>query len=143
MPASGREFGELIATMMMVQTPVIVINATFVLLAAYLVRSGIEVIARILELTQPWVILLFSIVLLFGLQKTYFRNLLPVLKNGIKPVLMGPVTPSAWRGEVMLLAMLLPFVDEPGKGKILGIWGVLLLGIILVFDALINTAVFG
>lgn len=138
-----REFGELLVTIIMPHTPIIVLHAVFVLVATYAVRSGLEVIGRLLELTFPWVLILYTAVLLFGLQKADFHNLLPVLENGFKPVLLGSVTPSAWRGEVMILAMLLPFLAEPGKGRILGIWSVIILGAFLVADAAINTAIFG
>lgn len=138
-----REFGELIGTMLMPYTPIIVIHAVFVTLAAYAIRSGLEVLGRLLELTIPWVLILSISILLFGLQKAEFSRLLPVLENGFKPILMASITPSAWRGEVVLLAMLLPYLAEPRKGRKWGIWAVIILGAFLIIDAAINTAIFG
>lgn len=138
-----REFGELITTMMMPRTPLLVLHTTFVLLAAYAVRSGLEVIGRLWEFTFPWVFILYVFLLLFSFQKAEFHRLLPVLENGFKPVLQGSITPSAWRGEVILLAMFLPYLAEPSKGRRLGIWSVIVLGAILIADAVLNTAIFG
>jgi len=138
-----REFGELIKTMLMPYTPTIVIHAAFIALAAYAVRSGLEVLGRLLELTIPWVLILSISILLFGLQKAEFSRLLPVLESGFKPILLASVTPSGWRGEVVLLAMLLPYLAEPRKGRKLGIWAVIILGAFLVIDSVINTAIFG
>ncbi|TEB16471.1 Spore germination protein YndE [Pelotomaculum sp. FP] len=138
-----RQFGELITTMMMPHTPIVVLHTIFVLLAAYAVRSGLEVIGRLWELTFPWVFILYVILLLFSFQKAEFHRLLPVLENGFKPVLQGSITPSAWRGEVMILAMFLPYLAEPSQGRRMGIWSVIIIGAILIADAVLNTAIFG
>lgn len=138
-----REFGELLVTMMMTRTPIIVIHTVFIALAAYAVRSSLEVLGRLLELTYPWVLILYAAILLFALQKAEFHRLLPMLENGFKPILLGSVTPSGWRGEVVLLVMLLPYLAEPSKGRKLGIRAVIIIGVILVANAAINTAIFG
>ena len=138
-----RELGELFRNMLLPNTPILIIHSTVILLAAYAIYSGLEVIARVLETIFPLIILLFIVVLLFGLQNAEFQRLLPILENGFSPVLMGSVTPSAWRGEVVILAMYLPYLAEPQKGRILGFWAVILLTVFLVPDAVINTAVFG
>ncbi len=78
-----REFGEMITIQVMHRTPVIVINAVMVLLAAYAVRSGLEVIARLFEFLVPWITIAYFFILLFGLQKAEFHRLLPVLENGL------------------------------------------------------------
>jgi len=138
-----REFSELLNTMLMPRTPDLVLNATIVLLASYAVRSGLEVIARLLELILPPILVLYTAILFFGLAKADFNRLLPILENGIKPVLLGSVTPSAWRGEVVIFGMFLPYLAKPLKGRTLGVWSAIILGAFLVGDALINTALFG
>lgn len=138
-----REYGELMANIALPQTPTIVTHTSFVFLAAYAIRSGLEVIGRLLILILPAAIFAFFILLLFGLQEAKFNNLLPMLENGLSLILLGSVTPSAWRGEVIFLAMFLPYLVETQKGKLLGIWAVVLTGAVLVVDAAVNTAIFG
>jgi spore germination protein KB len=138
-----REFGELFATTLMPHTPILIFHISIVLLAAYSIRSGLEVIGRLSELILPWVIILYVTVILFSLQTADFQRLLPVLENGFSPVLLGSVVTFGWWGEVVVLAMLLPYLAVPRKGKTIGVWSVLLLSFILIFDAVINTALFG
>ena len=122
-----REFSELVLSMLMPRTPLIVFHLIFVILAAYAVHSGLEVIGRVLEFTFPWVLILYTALLLFGLEVAEFNKLFPMLENGIKPVLLGSITPSAWRGKVVLLAMYLPHLAKSGNGRILGIWSMIIL----------------
>lgn len=138
-----REFSELLVSFIMPHTPIIVFHVAFVLLAAYAIRSGLEVIGRLLELTIPLVLIIYVVIIIIGFFKGEFNRLLPMLENGFKPVLLGSLTPSAWRGEVVILAMFLPYLSEPHKGRTLGVWSVIFLGLLLTFNAIANTMVFG
>lgn len=138
-----REFSELLGTMLMPHTPVVVLSSVFILLAAYAVRSGLEVIARLLVMLQPGILVLYTLILLFGLAKADFFRLLPVLENGFKPVILGSFIPSAWNGQFIVLAVFLPFLAEPQKGRFLGIWSSITLTGFLIATAVINTAIFG
>ncbi|MDD4237624.1 MAG: endospore germination permease [Desulfotomaculaceae bacterium] len=138
-----REFGELLGTLVMPRTPIVVFCTVIVLLAAYSVRSGLEVIGRLAELILPLATIFYIAVFLTTWQKVDFSRLLPVLENGFAPVLLGSVIPLGWRGEVLLLAMLLPCLAEPRKGRMIGIWSVVLLGLLLLFNEIIIIALFG
>jgi spore germination protein KB len=72
-----------------------------------------------------------------------FKNLFPVLENGIMPVIRASLDPIAWRGEIILLAMFLPYLARPGEAGRCAIWAVVVIGLILTGDALADTAVFG
>lgn len=138
-----REFGELLSATVMPRTPILIFNTVIVLLAAYSVRSGLEVLARLSELLLPWVITLYTVIILLGLQKADFSRLLPVLENGFAPVLLGSLTPLGWVGEVLLLGMILPYLSKPHNGRKIGIWSVVSLGFLLVIDEIANITVFG
>lgn len=138
-----REFSELLAGIIMPHTPIIVFHVVFVLLAAYAVRSGLEVISRLIVITIPWVLAIYGVIIIIGFLKGEFNHLLPMLENGFKPILLGSLTPSAWRGEVVILAMYLPYLSEPRMGRTLGVWSVIFLGLLLTFNAIANTMVFG
>ncbi len=138
-----RQSGEMLAILTMPRTPVIVFNAVLVLLAAYAVRSGLEVIARLFELLTPGITILYTLILLFGLQKAEFHNLLPVLENGLAPVLLGSLSPAAWQGEVVVLAMILPYLVKPHMGRNLAIRSAFVIGSILTAGAVVIAAVYG
>lgn len=138
-----REFGELLSATVMPRTPILIFNTVIVLLAAYSVRSGLEVLARLSELLLPWVITLYTVIILLGLQKADFSRLLPVLENGFAPVLLGSLTPLGWVGEVLLLGMILPYLSKPHQGRKIGIWSVVILGVLLVIDEIANITIFG
>ncbi|HBC91762.1 MAG TPA: hypothetical protein DCZ10_02355 [Pelotomaculum sp.] len=138
-----REFGELLSATIMPRTPILLFSTTIVLLAAYSVRSGLEVIGRLSELLLPWVLILYYVIILLGLQKADFSRLLPMLENGFAPVLLGSLTPLGWMGEVLLLGMILPYLSKPHQGRKIGIWSVIILGFLLVVDEIANITVFG
>ena len=83
------EFGEIIRTTFLVNTPQLVILSVFIFTSIYMISLGFEVIARTGEILMP--------VLIIFLVTTYFlasisgaldiQELFPVLENGIKPVL--------------------------------------------------------
>jgi len=138
-----REFGELMVGIVMPRTPLIVFHGIMIFLCAWAIRGGLEVPARIIELTVPPTIIVFIVMILLTAQEMDLNNLLPVLENGLKPVIRSSLDPIAWRGEIIILAMLLPFLEKPGEGRRCTNWAVIVIGIILAIDAMINTAVLG
>lgn len=138
-----REFGELLVSLVMPNTPLIVFHSVILLLCAWAIRGGLEVLARVLAVTWPFLVFLFVASVLLAFNEMDFSYLLPVLENGIPPVLKSSLAPTAWRGEIIVLAMFLPFLTNPGKGKRCALISVFLIGIILTADAIANTVVFG
>ncbi|MQL51021.1 GerAB/ArcD/ProY family transporter [Desulfofundulus thermobenzoicus] len=138
-----REFGELVATAIMPTTPQVAFAVVLVMVCTYGVYQGLEVIARVMELIYPTILILFGLVLLLVSGHMDPGNLLPVMENGIKPVLRGSLDPIAWRGEVFTLAMLMPYLARPEIARRNGIIAIIAIGFILVVDAMTSTAVFG
>ncbi|WP_161486009.1 GerAB/ArcD/ProY family transporter [Desulfotomaculum copahuensis] len=138
-----RELGELIATAIMPRTPQVVFAILMVAVCAYGVSQGLEVIARVMELTYPLILALFGLMLILVSGHMQFSRLLPVLEHGIRPVLLASLDPFAWRGEIIVLAMFLPYLARPARGRRNAIIAVLLTSLLLVLDALASTTVFG
>lgn len=138
-----REFGEFLVSAFMPETPMMVFNIILFGLAAYAVRSGIEVIARMNQFIVS--LMFFALVFVFTLvlQEADFHHLLPVFEGGVKPLLRGALTPSVWRGEVFLLLFLLPYLNNYTEAKSAGYKAVLLVGLVLSIDVLMTLAVFG
>lgn len=138
-----RELGELLATSIMPRTPQVVFSILMVAVCAYGVNQGLEVIARVMELTYPFILFLFALVLILVSGHMDFSRLFPVLEHGVRPLLRASLDPIVWRGEIIVLAMFLPSLARPGRGMRNAAIAVLGMGFILSLDAVVNTAVFG
>jgi len=90
----------------------VVLDAIWVLVAAYGAYLGIEVIARENQLVLP--LYLFSLVVILALaaRNIDFNNLRPVFESGLLPMARAGFIASAWRGEVFLLLMLYPYLNQ-------------------------------
>ncbi|CEO89772.1 GerAB/ArcD/ProY family transporter [Syntrophaceticus schinkii] len=94
------------------ETPVMAIEIIGILAAIYAVCLGIEVIARQNELSWPvWALSLLLILLLVA-KEINPENFKPFLENGIMPVIKGSFVVSPFRGEVFLLLMLFPYLNQ-------------------------------
>lgn len=138
-----REFGELLVSLVLPLTPLAVMQGIIVLLCAWAIRGGLEIQARVMEFSFPFLLFLFMAAILLAANEFHPGNLLPVLENGFKPVVRASLDPVGWKGEIILLAMILPFMARPDRGGRCAYIAVTAIGIILAFDALANTAVFG
>jgi len=83
-----RDFGDLMILSVLPQTPIFVVMLVMVLLSAYAVFQGVEVLFRLAELFLPWVLLGYGLLLLlfFSSDLLNAQHLFPVLEHGFKPV---------------------------------------------------------
>lgn len=94
------------------ETPVVVLEVIGALAAIYVVYLGIEVIARQNEIVWPvWTFSLLIILILVA-KEINPDNLRPFLENGIMPVIKGGAVTSPFRGEIFLLLMLFPYLNQ-------------------------------
>lgn len=112
-----REYAEFIVGAFLTQTPISVVIATLVLLCAFTVKGGLEVIGRAAQLFFPFFVFPLAIMILFLLPDIEPQNVLPVLEHGIPPSLMGAAVPQAWFSEYFLISFLLPFLTDQVKGR--------------------------
>lgn len=138
-----REFGDFLLSAFMPETPLMAFNIVLLILAAWGVKGGLEVICRAGE----WVFPLFitSLVIIFlGLIPDYdWSNLLPVMEEGIRPVLLGGLAPAGFRGEIVIMLMFLPYINHHKKtGRYLAVT-VVLLGVLLALTTVMTSAVMG
>ncbi len=94
------------------ETPLVPIDLLLAAVAAYGVYLGIEVIARQNELVLPLFIFLSLLLVAFVIKDFHAVNLLPVLENGLGPVLKGSMAVAGWRGQVVMILMLFPYLNQ-------------------------------
>lgn len=84
-----RSFGEFMATTIMPQTPLSVVMLAMGLVAAYCAHKGIEIIGRSSEMLFPIIAVGMGLVVLLVLNQARPTRLLPVMDQGVGPVLLS------------------------------------------------------
>lgn len=142
-----RDFGEMLITSFYWDTPLFILNTLMALLVIYTVRKGIEVLARTSELLFVLIFLLgisvFLLIIVSGIIQ--ISNLTPVLEEGIRPVLKTTFTQTLYFpfGEVIIFAMILPYLNRPEKVKQIGLLAIGFSGLILATVMALNVSVLG
>ena len=137
-----RLYAEVIITAFLVETPIIVVVLSMVIVATLAAAGGIEVIGRVVDLLSPLFILAIGLSLFFPLLDADFANLLPVLARGWAPVLEGTVVPVAMTAQFTVLLVLLPSLARPKRftpwalGAVLLSFAVLLVTVVMVIATL-------
>ncbi|OAB48344.1 GerAB/ArcD/ProY family transporter [Paenibacillus antarcticus] len=128
-----RELGDFITTEMMAETPILAIQILFICIVIFAVRLGLEVIARTGEIFLPCIILLFLLMVVFLIPQAEFEKLLPILENGIKPVIHGSFSFIAFPFlELVVFLMIIPYINQPKLIRKGFLQGALLGGIVLI-----------
>jgi spore germination protein KB len=142
-----RDFGEMLLTFAYPETPLFIANALLMLVVIYMVRKGIEVIARSGELlfSLMFILSVLGFILIISSGLIDFTNLQPVLEEGIIPVLKVVFTQTLYFPftEVIVFTMILPYMNNPKKVKLTMICATGLSGINLILTMLINISVLG
>lgn len=118
MNAGGiRIYADFVAGSFFTETPLIVIISTMILVCAFAVHGGIEVVGRTSQFFIPLYVLFLLIIIILLLPDLDFKNLFPVMGNGLMPSIKGAITPQSWFAEFLLTAFLLPFLKDVNKGR--------------------------
>lgn len=118
---------------------------TFIILLtiAYVVKKGLEVIARINVINLITIYIALFTVFLLLLKDMDIHLLTPVLSNGIIPVIKASAAPAGWFSEVVSIAFLIPFVNKPEEVRINAIISLLWTSLTLAIITTIPIMVFG
>ena len=136
-----RDFAELIASAILPVTPIEVIVLTFMVVIAYIVYLGLEVLGRVTEIFTPYLlglIILLAILLIVS-GEIELHNVEPVLGDGLKPVVktIFPSLISFPFGELVVFTVILSSVTEFKKSKKVSLISVLVAGGLLVLASLL------
>ena len=122
-----RNFTDFFTTVVMPETPDLVFATLLVLVSAFAVGNGLEVIARCSLVLLPLTIGLILITFLLQLDQLDFKNFLPILETPWSQLLKSVHAVSVFPfGEAVIFSMVLPFLNQPQAGR-----GKTLLGILL------------
>ncbi|MFP5113162.1 GerAB/ArcD/ProY family transporter [Bacillaceae bacterium C204] len=142
-----RDFGELLSSTIYNSTPLFVINTLMIITIIYVIHKGFEVLARVGEIYFGIVyftaILGMLLIVFSGL--IHLGNLKPILENGLKPIIKIFLTQTINFpfGEMVVFTMLLPFVTDKKKAKIVCLSGMILSGINITITIIVDISVLG
>jgi spore germination protein KB len=107
------DIGRFFTNTMMVETPMYIFNGITIIVAAYTVHAGIEVMGRMYFLLLGSMLLAIVVIVLLAVPFARIETLLPFFPEGIKPVLYGAYVSFGFPfAELILFAPVLPFVRK-------------------------------
>jgi len=110
-----KQYVNFISGNVMFHTPSIVFTIGIIFVSALAVRGGIEVIARSAVICTT-IYTSTALTLLLLIKDMDFGLMLPVLENGVLPVIKGGLVYNAWFSEFFLLSFIFPFINDQKKG---------------------------
>lgn len=111
-----RSYGEFIVGAFLPHVPLVVILGGMVfLVAAAVYAGGWEVLARLGQLILPIIIIIWIILIILSIPDWEPSNMLPLLEDGMRPVLEGAYHTTIWFGNFILLGMILPHINRQQK----------------------------
>lgn len=142
------QVGDIYQTTIMPLTPIGMFYLGGILLVFYLVWSGIEVFARFSEVLFPLIVIVLILNLGLSIQRMEQGELMPILSEGIKPLIWGGIKVLPFVMEyILFLVGLLSFLptDKLELGQLKkGVWrAIFLVGILDMLVVLMQILVFG
>jgi spore germination protein KB len=107
-----RDYGEFVVTNFFLKTPVYVIVGSMLLLCAWVVKGGIEVLVRTGQVFIPLVTLFTVLICIFLIPELEPSAIFPLLENGLLPVFKGSLVVYGWFCQLILIIYLLPHVKQ-------------------------------
>ncbi len=142
-----RDFGDLLLSSTLAETPLFVINLLMICTIMYVIYLGIEVLARTGEFYILLLLLLGFVANLLILFSGIIdvKNLLPILGEGWKPIIQTafPVGFTFPFGEIVVFSMLLPYLNKPKSALRVGLTALVVSGLTIAFNTSLNIAVLG
>jgi spore germination protein KB len=134
--------GYFLTTEVMPETPIDFIMACLLVVVVMGTRLGPEGFARACEIFFPWVVLLFSILVLMLLPEIEIEKMLPVWENGFAPIAKASL-PFVSLQEYVVLMMVYPYVKNSKKTAPAFFVGTLIAGAFLFIIMLLCIIVLG
>jgi spore germination protein KB len=138
-----REITDFLKIALLPNTPIWFLSLIFILVGSYGAISGVEVLARSAQFVFPIFVGGSFILLIPALQEMSLKELLPVLEDGLIPVIKASITPAAWFGEIIILAFLFPFINKPNEVLRKGSFTILAMAAILSIDIILALTILG
>lgn len=141
-----RDFGDITIMTFLSKTPISIIMLIMILLSIYAIFQGIEVFFRVVEFMLPGVLLfhLIIIIMFFSSDIVQYERLLPVLENGIKPILKTSIKDAFFPfGQMGIFLMFWSYLNEKHTMVKTTLIAYFIVGLLLVVHNWLNIAILG
>ncbi|MCF6137674.1 GerAB/ArcD/ProY family transporter [Pseudalkalibacillus berkeleyi] len=139
-----RNFGDFLKTKIILETPLEAIHIMFLIPVIYAVKLGIETYSRVAELTFPFVILMFIILITLTSPQAEFTNIQPIFGEEAKTIVGGSLSMVGVPFlELILLTTLYSSINNPKKTRKSFLVGVLMGASFLVVTTIYTILVLG
>lgn len=113
--AVTRELEEVFVIAFNPESPILVYGIMALIVAAYALMHGLEVIARINEILLPIGLIVLLFIAIINIPILDMTHYLPILYDGIIPPLKGAFLIQTWIVEIVIILQIMPFVKEKQK----------------------------
>ncbi|MCT8977958.1 endospore germination permease [Clostridium sp. CX1] len=139
-----RDFGEFMNTLTMPETPRMAIIILSALTAVYMVKKGCEIIAEFSLFATVITLLTMGILITLLISKINIYNVLPIMAQGIKPVLLGTWSTLTFPfGECILFITVFSKIKNKKALKKGYFLGLTLGGVLLVINSFFQVSILG
>jgi len=107
---TARELQEILGLFFNIETSIF--NLLIIIIAAYSLYGGLEVIARLNNILLPLGMLTLIFIGFLNIPKMDFNYFLPILSDGIAPPLRGALLIQTWLLKSIVLLQLIPFITK-------------------------------
>ncbi|WP_179289261.1 GerAB/ArcD/ProY family transporter [Priestia flexa] len=136
--------GDFIITQVMPETPIVPIYVFVLSVSLFGVRLGLEVLARSGEILFPWVIALFSLLVLFLTKQINFDHFQPFFTMGLRPIFISTVHFLTFPFlDTVVFLMIFPYVKWTSKKRTPVYIGTLIGGVFLIIIIFLCVLVLG
>nr|WP_275433467.1 endospore germination permease [Priestia flexa] len=136
--------GDFIITQVMPETPIVPIYVFVLSVSLFGVRLGLEVLARSGEILFPWVIALFSLLVLFLTKQINFDHFQPFFTMGLRPIFISTVHFLTFPFlDTVVFLMIFPYVKWTSKKRTPVYIGTLIGGVFLILIIFLCVLVLG
>ena len=132
-----------IRTILLPNTPFIIIMVIIFILSSYATRNGIEVIARVSGLLGPVYILAVFLIGLIAIPNIEIDRLRPQLEQGFYPIMLGSLFILCFYGICIIMAMFIPLCNRPQSGFMAKFKAVSIGAVFVGIVVIISIAAFG
>jgi spore germination protein len=141
---ASREFGAVVVTAVLRETPLEITVIVMLLLASLSCRNNINVFSYIHNFYVPMILAPVLIVVAFSLKNANLLYLRPIFfGSNIRDMTSGVLTISALFQGSFIITMIIPSMKKPNKALKASFWGILVSGGLYLLIVIATVAIFG
>jgi spore germination protein KB len=124
------------------ETPILVFIILSAFMGAYAARHGLEVIGRMSLSFMILVAVIGLLVIVLPFESDKLKNLLPVMENGMEPLIKPVAVSLSFYAQFVVIGMVLPYLNKIRDSVKFSAYGLIITGMLVILFSVTLTAVF-